>query len=59
MIKEKENKENAKLNSFLLTEGNYAKVSSKKWEKLINKKNEIIQLLIILIVLEIKLNCYN
>ena len=41
MIKEKENKENAKLNSSnnLLTEGNYAKVSAKKWEKLINKKN--------------------
>ena len=41
MIKEKENKENAKLNSSnnLLTEGNYAKVSAKKWEKLINNKN--------------------
>ena len=41
MIKEKENKENAKLNSSnnLLTEGNYAKISAKKWEKLINKKN--------------------
>ena len=41
MIKEKENKENAKLNSSnnLLTEGNYAKISAKKWEKLINNKN--------------------